>query len=198
MELDDLKQPWKQSTENINLSNNNIMELIQNKSYGPIASLKRRFRKQLIILPVVVAILAIQLSRQHDIFSDVLFWCYVVICLLICGYFYFSYHLVSNMQCADCMVKANLEKQIHMLEKGYKWRLIVIRLLFVFFIVLLEVMLYFQQEPSLVKWYAQPLGIRLLGYAGLTALFYVASKLIMNRKYGKHIRYLKELVQQMQ
>lgn len=198
MELDELKQSWKQSTENINLSNTNIMELIQNKSYGPIASLKRRFRKQLIILPVVVALLAIQLSRHHAIFSDILFWCYVVICLLICGYFYFSYRLVSNMQCADCMVKANLEKQIHMLAKAYKWRLIVMRLLFIFFIVLLEVMLYFQQEPSLIKWYAQPLSVRLLCYAGLVVLFYVVSKLILNRKYGKHIRYLKELVQQMQ
>ena len=198
MELDDLKQPWKQSTEKIEPLQNNIMELIQNKSYGPVASLKRRFRKQLIILPVVVAILAIQLSRHHDIYSDVLFWCYVVICLLICGYFYFSYRLVSNMQCAGCMVKSNLEKQIHILEKGYKWRLIVMRLLFIFFIVLLEILLYFQQEPSLVKLYAQPLGIRLLCYAGLIALFYFISKKIMNRKYGKHIRYLKELVQQMQ
>lgn len=198
MELDDLKQSWKQAEENIKPLNTNIMELIQNKSYGPIATLKSRFRKPLILLPVITAIVLINLSKHHDLLSDVLFWFYITICLVMCSYFFFSYRLVNKMQCMDCRVKANLEQQVTTLEKAFTWRLIAIRIIFILFIVLLEVLLYFHQEPSLAKWYTQPLPLRLVTYAGSIALFFLVTRLILNRKYGKHIHYLKALVQQMQ
>ncbi len=198
MELDDFKQPWKDSTEKINPLNINIMELIQNKSYGPLAVLKHRFRKQLIILPFVMLMLMFTLSKHHDIFSDVLFWCYVVICIMMCSYFFFSYRLISNMQYMEGKIKSNLEKQVHMLENFSKWRLIIVRIVFVAFIVLLEILMHYQQEPSLAKWHAQPFGLRIVCYAALFLVFYFFSKAAFKYKYGKHIQYLKSLVQQMQ
>ena len=50
MELDDLKNQWKQADKEYKKSNLNIMELIHNRSYGPVAELKRSFRKQMIIM----------------------------------------------------------------------------------------------------------------------------------------------------
>lgn len=198
MELDDLKNSWKQSTSNIKNSNTNIMELIQNKSYGPIASLKNRFRKQLVIIPIVLSILVINLSKHHNLFSDVLFWFYILFMMFVLFYFYFNYKMIRGMQNMDHPVKANLEKQIHILETGIKWRLIITRIMLVVFLVLLEILLFFNQEPSLVKWYAQPLYLRLLCYSAAVLLFFLFTKVVFKYKYSRHISYLKELVQQMQ
>jgi hypothetical protein len=196
MELDDLKQTWKETTGKIKPSQKNIMELIQNKDHGPVAQLKRRFRRRLVAIPLVLSVLIFDLSRHHDIFSDLLFWLYVFICIMLTGYFYMNYRLLGNMQRMDGQVRATLERQVRILEKGVIWRLVIVRSLFIVFIVLLEVLLYYRQEPSLVKWYAQPLGIRLASYAILWLSFYFFSGFVIQHEYKKHILYLKGLVEQ--
>ncbi|MEJ7685106.1 MAG: hypothetical protein WKG06_46125 [Segetibacter sp.] len=197
MELDDLKQSWTEASKNIKPLNINIMELIQNKSYGPLAQLKNRFRKGLILIPVVVSMLIINLSRKHDVFSDGLFWFYIIFCSLMMLYFFYNYRLINKMQYMDNFVKANFEKQVEILENGLKWRLVITRGLFLVFIVLLEVLMYYKQEPSLVKWFVQPLTIRISVYAVMIAAFYFITKFAFNYKYRKHVQYLKKLVQQM-
>ena len=198
MELDDLKQPWLESAKNIKPLNTNVMEIIQNKSYGPAAQLKRNFRKMIIIIPIVVTMLIINLSKKHDIFSDVLFWFYIIFISSMMLFFYYNYRLINKMQCMDCLVKSNLEKQVKTLENGFKWRLVIIRGAFIIFIVLLEVLMYYQQEPALAKWYAQPATIRMSAYAILITAWYFITKLIFRTRYGKHIQNLKNLVQQME
>jgi len=49
MELDELKQTWKETTIKKN-KNTDIMDLMKQKSYGPIAALKREFRKQIMVM----------------------------------------------------------------------------------------------------------------------------------------------------
>ena len=198
MELDDLKQPWLESAKNIKPFNKSVMEIIQNKSYGPAAQLKRNFRKMIIIIPIVVSMLIVNLSKKHDIFSDVLFWFYIIFISSMMLFFYYNYRLINKMQCMDCLVKSNLEKQVKTLENGFKWRLVIIRGAFIIFIVLLEVLMYYQQEPALAKWYAQPVILRMSTYAILITAWYFITKLIFRTKYGKHIQHLKNLVQQME
>ena len=198
MELDDLKQPWLESAKNIKPLNTNVMEIIQNKSYGPAAQLKRNFRKMIIIIPIVVTMLIVNLSKKHDIFSDVLFWFYIIFISSMMLFFYYNYRLINKMQCMDCLVKSNLEKQVKTLENGFKWRMVIIRGAFIIFIVLLEVLMYYQQEPALAKWYAQPATIRMSAYAILITAWYFITKLIFRTRYGKHIQNLKNLVQQME
>ena len=198
MELDDLKQPWLESAKNIKPLNTNVMEIIQNKSYGPAAQLKRNFRKMIIIIPIVVSMLIVNLSKKHDIFSDVLFWFYIVFISSMMLFFYYNYRLINKMQCMDCLVKSNLEKQVKTLENGFKSRLVIIRGAFIIFIVLLEVLMYYNQEPALAKWYAQSATIRMSAYAILITAWYFITKLIFRTRYGQHIQNLKNLVQQME
>jgi hypothetical protein len=198
MELDDLKQPWLESAKNIKPLNTNVMEIIQNKSYGPAAQLKRNFRKMIIIIPMVVTMIIVTLSKKHDIFSDVLFWFYIIFIFSMMLFFYYNYRLINKMQCMDCLVKSNLEKQVKTLENGFKLRLVIIRGAFIIFIVLLEVLMYYQQEPALAKWYAQPVTVRMPAYAILITAWYFITKLVFRTKYGKHIQNLKNLVQQME
>ena len=49
MELEDLKQTWKETTI-IKNKNTDIMDIMKHKSYGPIAALKREFRKQIVAM----------------------------------------------------------------------------------------------------------------------------------------------------
>ena len=198
MELDDLKKPWLESAKNIKRLNTNVMEIIQNKSYGPAAQLKRNFRKMIIIIPIVVTMLIVNLSKKHDIFSDVLFWFYIVFISSMMLFFYYNYRLINKMQCMDCLVKSNLEKQLKTMENGFKLRLVITRGSFIIFIVLLEVLMYYHQEPALAKWYAQPPPIRMSAYAILITAWYFITKLVFRTRYGKHIQNLKNLVQQME
>jgi hypothetical protein len=198
MELDELKQTWKQAEATMKPANANIIELMQNKSYGPVAELKRRFRKQLIIIPFLVAIVINNLSIKHNIFSDPIFWCYIAFCTFVCASFYFNYRLLNKMQCMDCMIKSNLEVQVKTLETRLQWHVKGVRIMLVFMIVLLEVLMYLNLEPSFHKWQLQPISIRFASYLALVVLQYFVSKLLFKRKYGNHLQYVKKLVAELQ
>jgi hypothetical protein len=63
MELDDLKQTWQQS-QSTTTSNTDIMQLIQHKTYGPVAALKKAFRKQIVLKILVPAIILFNNSGE--------------------------------------------------------------------------------------------------------------------------------------
>jgi len=48
------------------------------------------------------------------------------------------------------------------------------------------------------KWHSLPAAIRYLVYAGLFVLQYFANTFVNERRYGRHLKYLKELVKEMQ
>jgi hypothetical protein len=198
MELDDLKRPWQLSARNLEPLNKDIMQMIQKSSDGPVARLKRSFRKPLVLLPVVVLMLINNLAPRHAIFSDTLFWLYIGVCLVLIGYFYYSYRMVSRMQEMDGMVKANFEKQLNSLEVGIRRKLLFIRVMSIVFIMAVEILMYLQQEPSFARWYAQPAWLRLLCYSLLLTLFFFFTREVSRRKYSRHIQHLKELLSQMQ
>jgi hypothetical protein len=138
-----------------------------------------------------------QFSKKGNLFSDVLYWYFIGFCVGVMAYFYFNYRLVSRMQTMENSVKENLLQQIQTLQAGLKWRLIITRSLVVIFILLLELLLFLHQEPRFSGWYGQPLHIRLLAYAGAIVFFYLLTKFALHHRYGKHIRYLQTLTEQM-
>jgi hypothetical protein len=198
MELDDLKDAWKLAEKNQTIINNNIMELIRHKSYGPIAALKRRFRKQMILMPMMLVLVIASLSEDHKILTSIMFWCYIVFCFSLSLYFYFNYNLVKKMECMDCMIKSNLERQIEILEKRLKWQITGVRFALILFIALAELLIYFQPGSMLLKWHSVAPWMRTLIYAGLLVLQYFLSRALSHYKYGQHLSYLKELVKEMQ
>lgn len=152
----------------------------------------------MILIPLLVAFIVNSFSNKPQIFTDVMFWSYITFCIGLCLFFYFNYRLVSKMECMDCMIKSDLERQVETLEKRLRWRLMGIRIVLVFFIVLSEILPYFDHEPMLEKWHFVPLTIRLLVYAALLAFQYFATPVISKRKYGQHLSYLKQLLNEMQ
>src|SRR5438445_7083550 len=110
MELDDLKQHWKEN--NLKPQNTNIMELIQNKSYGPVAALKREFKKQMRLMAVIpLLLIATNANDISTVFSSLLFWAYVVFCIGMVSFGWASYNIAAKMENNETDVRSNLEQQ---------------------------------------------------------------------------------------
>jgi hypothetical protein len=197
MELDDLKQTWNQNPVK-KIKNTDIMELIQHKSYGPLAALKREYKKQILLMSIVpILMFATGLDDINGILKSVLFWSYVVFCLCVAVYSYFNYRIVSKMEIMDGRVRSNLEQQIGLLETRMRWNMIGVRIVALFFILLLEVLPYFQHYRMLDKWHALNPFIRFGSYAAFFIIQYFTSRVVCKRRFGAHIEYLKELVSEM-
>src|SRR5436189_3371828 len=116
MELDDLKQTWKETNIKKN-KNTDIMNLMKHKSYGPIAALKREFRKQIVVMALLpLFLLFTTVNDISQVFTNVLFWTYVAFCLGMIVFASVNYHIVEKMGRMDGMVRSNLEQQIELLE----------------------------------------------------------------------------------
>ena len=198
MELDDLKQQWKQADKLQIPKNKNIMDIIQHKSHGPLAELKKSFKRQMIAMTVVpIAIIATNLPHIDKTLTSALFWFYILFCIGVIIFALLNYTLVNKMENMDGMVKANLEQQISILETRLRQNIIGIRVALLFFIVLTEVLPYFQDFRMLNTWHSLSPFIRFGAYAVLFVFQYFLSRTLSHRKFGQHITYLKELVQQM-
>jgi len=198
MELDDLKQTWKQSETNNNL-NTNIMNMIQHKSYGPLAALKKEFRKQIIVMSLLpVLLIFTNLDDISKPLTSILFWAYVLLCVGVIVFASFNYRIVNQMSVMDGMVKSNLEKQVNVLQKRIQWKITGLRIAMLFLIVLTEIVPYIQHYRMLDKWHSLSPAIRFSAYAALLLFQYFVGRQVIYRKFGSHVNYLKELIREME
>jgi len=196
MELEELKQTWKQSEISTN-KNLDIMELIHNKNYGPLAALKRAFLKEIRMMAIIPLILLLtNLNDIGGVLRSVMFWSYVAFCIGVVLFASYNYRIVGRMEEMDGVVKSNLEQQIHLLEKRLKWNIVGIRIAMLYFIILTEVIPYFQHYRSLELWHSISPVARFSTYAILLILQYFISRKVLQRKFGEHLAYLKELVKE--
>jgi hypothetical protein len=198
MELEELKQTWKETTIKKN-KNTDIMDLMKQKSYGPIAALKKEFRKQITLMALLpLFLLFTTIDDMSQIYTNVLFWSYVAFCAIMVVFGSANYRIVKKMGTMDGMVRYNLEQQIGLLETRLKWKLIALRIVLLFFVMLVEVVPYFQHYRMLDKWHSLSPLIRFGSYAALFVLQYFLSRIVSERKFGAHIKYLKTLMNEMQ
>ncbi|MBD0286706.1 MAG: hypothetical protein ICV51_03745 [Flavisolibacter sp.] len=199
MELDDLKHQWQQADKTQKLVNKNIVELIQQKSRGPVAALKKSFRRQMVAMTAMpIIILATNLQHIDKTLTSALFWFYILFCIGVIVFARLNYGVVKKMEGMDGAVKANLEQQIFLLETRLRQNLIGIRVALLFFIILTEVLPYFQNFRMLNTWHSLSPFVRFGAYAALFLFQYFVSRAVSHRKFGQHIAHLKELVRQMQ
>jgi hypothetical protein len=197
MELDELKQTWKQ-TGLKNTINTDIMEMIHYKSQGPVAAMKKVFKKQMTAMAFIPLILLVtNLNNILTVFGSALFWSYVAFCIGTVVFAWYNYRIVRKMEVMDSMVRTNLEQQINLLEKRKKWELAGMRGVLLFFIALTEIVPYFQHYRMLDYWHSLSPVIRIGTYAVLLVLQYIFNRRISERNLGRHLAYLKTLVKEM-
>jgi len=198
MELDNFKQTWKQTPVKTG-TNTDIMEIIHRKSYGPLAELKTTFKKQMIAMSVIPFVLLLtNISDVHAVLTSILFWSYVAFCIGIIAFAFYNYRIVRQLETMDGMVRATLERQIDLLEKRARMEVAGMRVVLLFFIVLVEVVPYLQHYRMLDKWHSLSPFLRFGAYALLLALQYFLNRSLKHRKVGRHLEYLKDLAAQLQ
>jgi hypothetical protein len=175
------------------------MELIQHKSYGPVGALKREFRKQIMVMAILpVALFLTNMNDISKVLNSVMFWSYVAFCLGVIVFAYYNYRIVEKMEGMDRMVRLNLEEQINTLQTRLRWKIVGLRIVLLYFIALTEIVPYFQHYRMLDKWHSLAPAIRFGAYTALLLLQYFLSSRVIQRKFGRHIDYLKGLVNEMQ
>jgi hypothetical protein len=198
MELDELKQAWKQ-TEIINQTQNqNIMEMMQQSSTGPVAALKKAFRKQYRLIIIMALFVLTNLTHGFTSTNYIMFFSYAVFCAGLAYFFYRNYQMVHSIESMHGMVKNTISQQITSLESRLKMHMISVRIALLVFIALTEVLPYFQHGRVLDKWHAAPLFLRILVYVSLIVFQYFVSRSFSKRKFGQHLEHLKELIVQLQ
>jgi hypothetical protein len=199
MELDDLKQAWKQTEIKQTPINKNIMEMIQHKSYGPVAALKKSYKKQMLVMSLLpILLLLTNINDISKVLTSIMFWSYIAFCIAVIIFAFYNYRITEKMQNMDGMVKANLEQQILLLEKRLRWKIAGLRIALLFFITLTEVLPVFQHYRMLDEWHSIPLLVRYGFYAALLVLQYYLSPKVLERKFGRHLTYLKNLAKEME
>jgi hypothetical protein len=194
MELDELKQTWNQISIRNNIKTD-IMKLIQQESRGPVAAMKRVFKKQMTVMALIpLLLIATNLNGLHIIFSSIMFWCYVIFCISIVVFSYYNYRIVRKMENMDEMVRSNLEQQINLLERRKKLELIGMRSVLLFFIVMAEAVPYIQHYRMLDLWHSFSAVARFSAYSVLLILQYFINRRISERNVGIHLTHLKELL----
>lgn len=197
MELDDLKQTWNKT--NKQTINRDIMNIIQHKNSGPVASLNREFLKpvgMMLIVPIIF--ISMNLKNIEGVFTSVLFWSYIGFYIVVVIFSYYSLQIVKQMQVMDGMVKANLEKQISLLETRLRWKMIGLPVAMLFFVILFEVVPYFQDYKMLNTWHSLSPLIRFGIYAAMFLFQYLIAKRINKLKFQNNIDRLKQLVKEME
>lgn len=198
MELDDLKQTWNTPFNYNNLNNDTIIQMIQHNSTGPLAGLKKAFRKQYRVIIIVAVFVLMQLTHGFTSINIIMFSFYAALCAGLAYFFYSNYRVVQRMETMDMQIKATIQQQITLLETRLRWHLIGIRIALLVFIALIEILPLFQHSRMIDKWHLLPVYTRIFAYAGIIALMYFVSRSLSRRKYGRYLAHLKELATHLQ
>ncbi|MBI1781380.1 MAG: hypothetical protein HYR66_08420, partial [Sphingobacteriales bacterium] len=150
MELDSLKDIWNDVGSKPVRPNNNeqITEMLNKSSQSPIAKMKRNLSWELITVILLFAPIAVFYFIAFGGKFSVIAWMYISLLIFFAAYFYYKNKLLSEMQCAACMVKSNLELQVKTLEKLVRFYLIAGTLMVPLLMMWLWLILYYRL-PSL-------------------------------------------------
>ena len=207
MELDDLKDIWKEVGEKPILQQQQpLMEMLSKPSHSPIAKMKRYLLAELVLLIVLLGACAIYYFIAFKGTFSIFAWMYIIIAIAFGIYYYYKNKLLNEMQCSNCMVKANLERQVNKLQKFVRAYLLYGTLLLPVVILFLWIVLY-SRLPHLGDWMIffpsnkmplwETILINTVSLTLVTIILYYLNKGYINKLYGRHIKRLREIIREM-
>lgn len=215
MELDSLKEIWKDQDKGMDRypdNNSEILSMLGKKSKSPVDKIRRNLLWELISIVVIYAVfIAYYAFSRHGQYWEIA----VMLGLVGIGFVFYYYHknkLLKSMQRVDVEVKSNLQTQLATLEKYVRFYFIAGTLLTpVLYYLTGLIILYKSKSPhlsgELLETRVQPMLNTvqdhqyftefLIGGAVVTFLIYFANKWYIKKLYGQHISHLRELLRQM-
>ena len=201
MELEQLKNIWTAEAGPQLKKNEYLLSLLNKPSNSPIAKMKRNLRQELIAVIILYATAVVYYLFAFQGKLVELSWLMLVMGLAFVFYYYRKNKLLNNMQCVACRVKSNLELQLGTLEKYVRLYLVVGSIAFPVAMLLVGyVTLYL---------YPERLHLPLSAHVQRSAIIYSVTMLVLsvpiffinkwyvNRLYGRHIKKLREILNEM-
>ncbi|XVJ67429.1 MAG: hypothetical protein HEQ40_15135 [Lacibacter sp.] len=204
MELEVLKSAWKEvGSSAASTSPEELEQLLSKKSKSPIAKLKRNLFWELMVVVVMYGGTIIYYLLQNQ--TGML---YLALMMAVLGALYGWYYitkrkLLLNMECVTCEVKSNLSTQLVTLEKLLKLYLWAGTLLVPVILMVSGVIVYFtsplpkdvplSKEAFFIYFFIALFIISLV----FTVPVFFLNKWYINLLYGRHVKKLRQIVNEM-
>jgi hypothetical protein len=206
MELDQLKSIWQNESSLQQKQDEELRLLLNKPSNSPVAKMKKNLFMELVLVLVTYSLIILYyyFAFSGKLWEISLFM--LGIALIFIVYYYRKNKLLNQMQCLNCQVKSNLERQVKVLEQYVRIYLIagtlVVPLAFFFFVVIIYYKIpiparqsIFFEGPDNPLWKAVLVWI--IVTTALTLLIYFLNKWYVQKLYGRHIQKLKEMLYEM-
>jgi hypothetical protein len=192
MELESLKYIWHSlevpaGGEKDRLA---LLALLEKRSQAPVARMRRNIIGEGILLFVAYtpAILIFLLGFEGRLVA--VSWLFICVLVLFFAYYYCKYRLLSKMQCPTCQLRSNLARQVRMLKRYIRFYLLagtgMIPLAYVVaYLIIRWKMPLVNADPWLILLIPITIGI------------YYINAAYINRLYGRHIKKLQDLLQEL-
>lgn len=207
MELESLKYIWHslEAPPGIEQNREALLALLKRKSQAPIARMRRNLIGEGILLFVayIPAALIFLLGFEGRLVA--ISWLYIILAAFFFAYYYCKYRLLSKMQCPTCQLRSNLARQVGTLKKYTRFYLLAgtgmipLAYLVAYMIVRWKLSyatsaIYRRLHPE-PFWASPVLWLSLL--IPMTIGMYYINASYINRLYGRHIKKLQDLLQEL-
>ena len=197
MELDDLKQDWNKSTPAHQTPPYNLDELMVTKGTGDIETLKSKYKKQMVLLPLAATFLGVFTVQNPVLQRNAFIWFIIPLMLLLALIYYRSYRLVAKMEQTSVeSIKKSIQENIELLNRNAKQQLYFTRFILIMLILILEATMYYQHPAAFGAWSSLGLPVRLAAYALALFLQPFITKYFFELNFGRYIQNLKSLLDQ--
>jgi len=209
MELDNLKELWQSASvkEQPGKSGEELLQLLSRESQHPISRMKQNLRMEMAFMTIgYMIIIPFYFFFKKGNWNEIA-WMYIFLFIVFGVYYFRKNKLLNDMACTSCQIKSNLELQIRTLEKYLHFYLYYGTALVALFYGYCGYLMYhkmtfstprniFFNSPgypwwqSLIAWFVMVVAV--------TWLTFVLQRHFLNKLYGKHVRRLKNLLNQME
>ena len=209
MELDSLKYVWRSldAKPAPDKSPEQIQALLQRRSKGPVAKMRRNLTGELILILVTYTPAILFYFLDFDGKLSGIAWLFVLLLVILAVYFYRKAQLLNTMQCAECNLLSSLQQQVNTLKRYTRFYVRAGTIMIPIMTILSWLIIRRKFPPvpgadlfyriSGSPWWQHPLiWIGLL--IPVTVGIYFVNLWYVNRLYGQHIRKLQDLLREME
>jgi hypothetical protein len=195
MELDQLRDQWNKVSATEKTSAVSLRNIIRNRNRNPFDALQRGFRQRIILLMLVLLLLVRQFSADTLMMSP-FFWCYMVLWLSVVVFHVINYRFVKTWGQMDSSVHEFLVNKVAVLRKRIALMKVYTKVLLLVLVLVVEFLPYHGEGHMIDKWRALHPAARIGIYATFFVLQHFASRWIAQRKFGRHLDRMEELLKQ--
>jgi hypothetical protein len=214
MELESLKYIWHtlEAPPDIKLDRQAVLAMIERKSQAPVARMRRNLIGEgiLLLIGYTPGIFIFLLGFNGRLAA--ISWLFIFLLVLFFSYYFRKYQLLWAMQCPTCQLRSNLARQVDTLRRYTRFYLLagtgMIPLMYVLSYMIIRwklpaapsslpiatSTLYQRLHPA--PWWGSPFFWLIL-LVPMTIGIYYLNAWYIHRLYGRHIKKLQDLLQEL-